>query len=156
MFAVPVALIVLALIAAGMRLWPIVISALILTANWGACALMSYASGSVSTWVALAGIDYAAAVIIAIAAERRPQFVIVALYAFMLVFHVAYSVQDTMKVGLSERQYFDALTILAWMQIATIGGWLGVDAYKARRSRRHPESGTFADSAMPRQTGGEA
>ena len=156
MFAVPAALIVLALIAAGARLWPIVTTALLLTANWGACALISYLSGSVSDWIALAGVDYVTAVVLALMSARRPQFLIVALYAGMLVLHVAYSVHEIWKVGLSEREYFDALTVLAWLQIASVGGWLGVDAHKARRSRRHTQSGAYADSILPRQTGGDA
>lgn len=148
MYAVPSVAVAIILAALCVRDRAAMATAGVLLGNWAACALISYAADSVTNWVALASIDYVSAVLLALFAVRGRQFVIVALYAGMLVLHVAYSLHDIFRVGITPLQYFDALTVLAWLQLVAVGGWLALDRVEIMRSRHRVEGSTLADPAV--------
>lgn len=148
MYAVPSVAVAIILAALCVRDRSAMATAGILLGNWAACALMYYTAGDVTNWVALASIDYVSAVVLALIAVRGWQLAVVALYAGMLVLHVAYSLHDIFRVGITPLQYFDALTVLAWLQLVAVGGWLALDRAEALRSWRRAEGGTLADPAV--------
>lgn len=154
MYEIPATALALIGLSAIVRNWSACFVAGILLANWSACALLSYSLGDVSNWVALAGIDYASGVIIGVFADRRWSLLVVALYVLMLIAHVAFSIHDTLHLGMTARQYFDGLTVLAWLQMLAVLGWVCVDLYKARRRRRNPEGSAFAATSLLGKDGG--
>ncbi len=141
MFDIPAALAVLAVVAAGMRNKGALAVAGALFFNWILCATFSQVSNDPTNWTALAAIDYTTAVIIAVSSSRRWALVVVGLYAMMLVSHVTYSMHETIGLQISGRSYFDILTVLAWLQLATVGGWVAVDFRKKLLQRRDSDGG---------------
>lgn len=114
-------------------------SSAILFANWAACAGFWYLTGEATEWLALAAFDYVAALaLILFVPFRRPVIMLVAIYAAMLLSHVAYGSGRLLGFTLGAHQYFATLTALAWAQMLVLGGWGLVVAYRTGRARRDP------------------
>lgn len=127
----------LALRAKGSRL-----NAAVLAGNWAACSAYSWMVGNVTSWVALAAIDYLAAMLLVMSMlERteRTRVIVVGLYGCQLVAHLAYSSKALLGWSVSGRTYFDTLTVLAWLQAAVVGGGLCVEYLRMVRGRADPD-----------------
>lgn len=123
----------LAFRAKGSRL-----TAAVLFGNWIACAVYSHLTGSVTSWVALAAIDYLAAMLLVLSLvdhSDRPRVIVIGLYGCQLLAHLAFSSKALLGWHVSGRTYFDTLTVLAWLQAAVVAGGLGVEYLRMVRGR---------------------
>lgn len=126
----------------------------VLLANWGLCAAFSAATGDATNWLSLAVFDYLGAIVLALTMRSRWQILVVALYAAMLCAHVAYSLAAVAPFDLSARSYFLVLTVLAWAQAASVGGWV-VAEYLAVRRAADPDRRASSAEALSREMGAE-
>lgn len=117
------------------------LTAAVLAGNWSACSSYSWMVGSVTSWVALAAIDYLAALLLIMSLvgyRDRARVLVISLYGAMLVAHLAYSSKALLGWEVSGRTYFITLTVLAWSQAIVTAGGLGVEYLRMVRGRADP------------------
>lgn len=116
---------------------PMLRTALALVANWIANTAYVMATGDYSPWGWFIATDAAAAWIVLWHPAGRVQSLVGWCFMAQILLHGVYAISDPI---LAARPYWEALTIIAFLQLLFLGGWIighgGKAAYRAWGRRR--------------------
>ncbi len=106
--------------AARLQLWRV---AFVLAANWYAGALFVRLSGDYTPWLFSLALDVLAAVAIMYRPAGRVQGIIGLTYFFQIAGHIAYGGRHLAGLPADPVYYYDAITLVAWVQLLAVGAW---------------------------------
>lgn len=93
--------------------------------NWCVGASYAWFSSDYTPWGLSIAIDAAAAGAIMLHPAVRTQAYIGLFYFFQIACHVAFGFRGILGLETSETFYYDAITYIAWAQLAALGVWCG-------------------------------
>lgn len=110
-----------------------------LLGNWIVCALFGWLSATPWAWQALFAIDFMTAVFLVVFTDTRMPLVIIGLY---LVECIAHAATGALGPAANNRIYAQVLLVVAWAQVAVVGGWLAHSSYRHRFGDADPVRGS--------------
>lgn len=110
-----------------------------LLGNWVICALFGWLSATPWAWQALFAIDFMTAVFLVVFTDTRMPLVIIGLY---LVECIAHAATGALGPAANNRIYAQVLLVVAWAQVAVVGGWLAHSSYRRRFGDADPVRGS--------------
>jgi len=105
--------------------WQIVRCAAAILVNWIAGTLYVWRTGDFTPWHFSIFIDAAAALAVMYHPAGRVQGCIGLFYLFQIAFHVAFGIRTILHMSADPIYYYDAITYIAWAQLAAMGLWCG-------------------------------
>lgn len=113
---------------------PMLRTALAILGNWIANYAYIWATGDFTPWYWFIFTDAISAGVVLYQPAQRVQAVIGWTYMVQIIMHVLYSISPS---NMAQYSYWQLLTVIAFVQLVLLGGWIG--GYRYRRYRRsHP------------------
>lgn len=118
---------------------PLVRTACMIALNWVAGTLYVAGSGDYTPWAFSILIDVSCAAAIMAHPAGRMQAYIGLFYCLQIAFHCGFGLHETTGMPANGMAYYDAITWIAWGQLAAMGAWcVGILVGDHRRGNRHP------------------
>lgn len=110
----------------------------VIALNWVAGVLYVSASGVYTPWAFNIALDTLCAAAIMLHPAGRAQAYIGLFYCAQIAFHCAFGMHEASGFPADGAAYYDAITWIAWGQLAAMGAWcVGILVGDHRRSHRH-------------------